>query len=92
MWAESQTSKGKPVPAARKIEAVRADPDVRAALAAGDILACVPLIRHAHRSIRINISLDAGVIDAIDKAARAAGVTRSSFLARAAQEKISREA
>jgi metal-responsive CopG/Arc/MetJ family transcriptional regulator len=34
------------------------------------------------------LSLDAGLLDAIDEAAKAHGLTRSAFLASAAREKI----
>jgi metal-responsive CopG/Arc/MetJ family transcriptional regulator len=38
--------------------------------------------------VRANLSLDAGLLDAIDEAARKRGLTRSGFLATAAREKI----
>jgi hypothetical protein len=38
--------------------------------------------------VRANISVDAGILDAIDSAAVRAGLTRSAFLASAAIEKI----
>src|SRR5450756_729220 len=40
------------------------------------------------RAVRANLSLDAGLLDAIDEAAKAHGLTRSAFLASAAREKI----
>ncbi|MGO8972077.1 MAG: hypothetical protein ACLQNV_00915, partial [Steroidobacteraceae bacterium] len=42
----------------------------------------------AGRPVRANLSLDAGLLDAIDEAAKAHGLTRSAFLASAAREKI----
>jgi uncharacterized protein (DUF1778 family) len=44
----------------------------------------------ALRSIgkKANLSLDAGLLEAIDDAAKASGLTRSSFVATAAREKI----
>ena len=44
------------------------------------------------RAVRINLSLDAGTLAAIDEAANARGLTRSAFLASAAREKIAHEA
>jgi hypothetical protein len=40
------------------------------------------------RPTRANLSLDSGLLSAIDEAAAARGLTRSSFLASAAREKI----
>jgi metal-responsive CopG/Arc/MetJ family transcriptional regulator len=46
------------------------------------------LLIESGRSVKANISLDRGLLDAIDEAAKRVGVTRSSFLASAAREKI----
>jgi metal-responsive CopG/Arc/MetJ family transcriptional regulator len=53
------------------------------------------LLRSTSRSLpavipvgRANLSLDAGLLEAIDDAAKASGLTRSSFVATAAREKI----
>jgi HicB_like antitoxin of bacterial toxin-antitoxin system len=40
---------------------------------------------------RANISLDRGLLEAIDQAAATRGLTRSAFLASAAREKIANE-
>src|SRR6202035_1658985 len=66
----------------------RADPEVAAALAHGAVLAIVPLVLDAGRPVKANLSLDAGLLAAIDEAAAARGLTRSAFLASAAREKI----
>jgi metal-responsive CopG/Arc/MetJ family transcriptional regulator len=42
------------------------------------------------RSLRVNISLDESLIDAIDRAATAAGQNRSSYLADAARARLLR--
>jgi metal-responsive CopG/Arc/MetJ family transcriptional regulator len=41
--------------------------------------------------VKANLSLDAGLLAAIDDAAASRGLTRSAFLASAAREKISAE-
>ena len=64
------------------------DPDVAATLAEGGVFVLVPLLIESGRSVKANISLDRGLLDAIDEAAKRVGVTRSSFLASAAREKI----
>jgi len=76
------------LPEPRSVAALRADPEVRAALAEGAALAVVPLILEAGRPVKANLSLDAGLLAAIDEAAAARGLTRSAFLASAARAKI----
>lgn len=48
----------------------------------------IPLLLDAGRSVRVNVTFDAGLIDSIDLAAKRRGLTRSGFLASAAREKI----
>src|SRR3984893_18803906 len=88
LWAEHELAGGEILPKPRTIEAIRADPEVAAALAHGAVLAIVPLVRGAGRPVKANLSLDAGLLAAIDEAAAARGLTRSAFLASAAREKI----
>jgi predicted RNase H-like HicB family nuclease len=85
---EAVESAGRSVPAARAIDDVRLDKEVRASLKAGAVLLAVPLLADAGRTVRINVSLDKGLVDQIDAAAAARGLTRSAFLAQAAREKI----
>jgi hypothetical protein len=82
---------GGDIPPPRTIEAAVADSDIMAAVAQGAIIVLIPLVREAGRAIRANISLDRGLLDAIDEAATARGLTRSAFLASAAREKIANE-
>jgi predicted RNase H-like HicB family nuclease len=86
--AEALESAGRPVPAARALDDVLHDEDVRASLSGGAMLLAVPLLSDAGRTVRINVSLDKGLVDQIDDAASARGLTRSAFLAQAAREKI----
>jgi predicted RNase H-like HicB family nuclease len=51
-------------------------------------LVLVPLLLDRARPVRANISLDAGLLEAIDAEAERRGLTRSSFLASAALDKI----
>lgn len=57
-------------------------------LAAGAFVIAVPRIRRSGKPVRANISLDAGMLDAIDKAAAERRLTRSAFLADAARNEI----
>jgi len=86
--AEALESAGKDVPAARDVEAVLRDKDVKAAVKTGALLFAVPLLADAGRTVRINVSLDKALVDQIDEAAAARGLTRSAFIAQAAREKI----
>lgn len=86
-WIEEAESQG-PVPAARALDALKADDEVREALADGAAFITVPLLREAGRPVKANISLDKGLLDAIDSAASRLGLTRSAFLASAARDKI----
>ncbi|MDX2201723.1 MAG: type II toxin-antitoxin system HicB family antitoxin [Hyphomicrobiaceae bacterium] len=85
---EAVESAGGRVEAARAADAVLALPEVAAAVEAGAVLFAVPLLADAGRTVRINISLDKALVDLIDAAAKARGLTRSAFLAQAAREKI----
>jgi predicted RNase H-like HicB family nuclease len=67
LWAEDALADGERLPKPRSIEAIRADPEVAAALAHGAVLAIVPLVRDAGRPVKANLSLDAGLLAAIDQ-------------------------
>ena len=87
-WAEDARLSGEALPAPRAIEALRADPEVAEALAAGGVLASVPVIVDLATPTKANVSLDKGLLMAIDEAAAARGITRSAFMADASREKI----
>ncbi len=80
------------VPAPRPLMAYRDDPEVKEAMAEGAVLIAIPLLIESGKSVRANISMDQGILAAIDSAAAERGLTRSSFLASAALEKIRAEA
>ena len=63
---------------------------VSAELAEGAFVIAVPRIRRSGRLVRANISLDRGMLDAIDRAASERRLTRSAFLADAARNEIER--
>ena len=71
---------------ARGIEAVRGE--VAEDLAAGAVLMLIPHISDRRRSVRVNLSLDKGLLDTLDEAARTRGMTRSAFIAKAATREI----
>ena len=91
LWVEDARADGEKIPRPRPAEKLRDDPEVAAVLAAGGALAYVPLVLDAARPVKANLSLDAGLLNAIDEAAARRGLTRSAFLASAAREKIKSE-
>lgn len=70
----------------RDIEAIRAE--VADELAEGAFLVSVPYVKRTTAMKRVNISMDTGTLDAIDQAASDMGLSRSAFLALAAQNQI----
>jgi predicted RNase H-like HicB family nuclease len=88
LWVEDAEADGEKLPNTRSLEAVRTDPEVAAALTGGAVIAMVPVLRDTGRPAKANLSLDAGLLEAIDEAAAAHGLTRSAFIASAAREKI----
>jgi predicted RNase H-like HicB family nuclease len=91
LWAEDALESRQALPGPRSIEVVRKDPDVARDLADGAALVIVPLVMETGRPVKANLSLDAGLLAAIDEAAAARGLTRSAFLSSAARDKIRAE-
>ena len=70
----------------RGIEAIR--DQVAEDLGSGAVLMMIPYISERRRVVRVNLSLDKGLLDTMDEAARARGMTRSAFVAIAAKREI----
>ncbi len=81
LWLEDQ-----PEPDASPIERIRdlASED----LASGAFLVLVPRVTTSGKLARVNLSLDMGMLAAIDAAAASRKLTRSGFLAEAARNEI----
>jgi predicted RNase H-like HicB family nuclease len=75
-------------PDARSVVNIANDPEVAAELANGAFLLSIPLVTKQLRTVRVNLSLDKGIIDAIDAAASQRGLTRSAFVAEASKNEI----
>jgi predicted RNase H-like HicB family nuclease len=88
MHVEAMESNGRDVPSPRPIAEVMADREVRRSLKEGATTMLVPLLADPGRTVRVNVSVDRGLLAQIDEAAEARGLTRSAFLAQAAREKI----
>ena len=88
-WAQHRNAKCAPLPPARPLGQIIRDGELD--VEAGEIAVLVPLLLDSGRAVRANLSLDAALLEAIDAAARARGLTRSGFIASAAREKIMAE-
>jgi predicted RNase H-like HicB family nuclease len=85
---EALESNGREVPAPRSIAEAMANKEVRRSLKAGATTMLVPLLADPGRTVRVNVTVDRGLLEQIDEAAETRGLTRSAFLAQAAREKI----
>ncbi len=87
-WIAHQLGNGGKAGAPRSVAKVLNDPSSQFNSAAGEAAVMIPVLIDKLRSVRANISLDAGLLEAIDEAAKSRGLTRSAFLASAAMDKI----
>jgi predicted RNase H-like HicB family nuclease len=87
-WMAGRVEDGRPLPKPRSWTVLKKDKEVIEALEEGAVMTLVPLVMTSGKAVRANLSLDEGLLRAIDEAARRNGVTRSAFLATAAREKI----
>lgn len=78
---------GDPLPTPRSLEDISADP-LAAEDMQGAIISAVPLVRDRGSTTRINVSLDLGLLEAIDGLAKERSQTRSAFLASAARREL----
>ena len=83
LWAEDAV-----MPKPRAIEQIVADPDIAAELAAGAFLISMPFAANDARLVPANISMERGMLKAIDMTAKRRKLTRSAFLAQAARNEI----
>lgn len=84
---EGLVEDGEPIPAPRSIDDIKADPDLDEWRRGADFV-LIPLLLDRGSSRRVNISLDRGLLEAIDDEARQRRMTRSAFLATAARHEI----
>ena len=92
LWVQDALGDGEALPPPRDMDALQRDADVRRALASGASFASVPLLMDSGRPTRANLSIDTGLLEAIDDAAKERGLTRSGFIASAARDKIAKGA
>jgi predicted RNase H-like HicB family nuclease len=87
-FAAHQQTKGIVLKAPRTVHEVIRDKEAEFDPGAGEAIVMVPLILDQARPVKANISLDAGLLDAIDEEAKRRGLTRSAFITSAALDKI----
>jgi predicted RNase H-like HicB family nuclease len=85
-FAADMIADGETIPAPTAFAVIAADFKARREAIGAAVF--IPLLLDKARPVRANISLDAGLLEAIDAAAKERGLTRSAFLASAAREKI----
>jgi predicted RNase H-like HicB family nuclease len=81
-WAEHRASKGYELPPVSSLE------EIASSLEPHEAIVSVPVLLDSGRSVRANLSLDAALLEDIDRAAKARGLTRSAFIASAARDNI----
>jgi predicted RNase H-like HicB family nuclease len=79
-WAEVTEARGGFVPPPTPSEFLRKRPGFVEAISEGATVVFVPLIRNAGSYKKVNLSLDVGVLAAIDEGAANHGVTRSAMV------------
>lgn len=78
---------GEAIPPARDLDDILSDPEL-ADWRKDAVAVLVPLVLDRGSNVRLNISMDRGLVEAIDAAARQRGMSRSAFLASAARNEI----
>jgi predicted RNase H-like HicB family nuclease len=78
---------GEVIPTPRTLDAIVADPFL-ADERNGAVFVSIPLVRDLGSTTRINVSLDFGLLHAIDDEARLRGQTRSAFIASAIRREL----
>ena len=79
-WVDVTVERGGAIPEPRTIEALLVDTEVHEDITAGALLRSVPLVRHSGRPAKANLSIDAGILAAIDAEAKRRKLTRSVFI------------
>jgi predicted RNase H-like HicB family nuclease len=85
-YAEHQIRSGYTLPQPRLTAEIISGDELD--VSAGETAFLVPLFLDDARTVKANVTLDAGLLKAIDAEAKLRGLTRSAFLASAAREKI----
>ena len=87
LHVEGLSEDGDSIPPPRSSDAIKGDTELADWRRGADIV-LIPLLVDRGSSRRVNISLDRGLLEAIDDEARQRGMTRSAFIATATRHEI----
>ena len=85
-WIGHRETRGEAPPKARTLAQILKVEKIGAA--SNEAAVIVPVVLDAGRTVRANLTFDAGLLEAIDAEAARRGLTRSAFLASAARERL----
>ncbi len=85
-WLSHRETKGESAPRARTMAQILKDETIDARL--NEVAVIIPVVLDAGRTVRANLTFDAGLLEAIDAEATRRGLTRSAFLASAARQRL----
>ena len=85
-WLGHRETKGESAPNARTMAQILKAETIDAAQNEAAVM--IPVVLDAGRTVRANLTFDAGLLKAIDAEAERRGLTRSAFLASAARDRL----
>jgi predicted RNase H-like HicB family nuclease len=85
-WLSHRETKNEAVPPARTMAQMLKTETIDALV--NEVAVMIPVVLDTGRTVRANLTFDAGLLEAIDAEATRRGVTRSAFLASAARERL----
>lgn len=78
------------IPAASEISDITSIAKIKEELASGAYLLSVPYVHNTGKKERINITMDKGLLQAVDETAKQRGLNRSAFIGQAVNREITR--
>lgn len=85
-WLGHRETKGEAAPKARTMAQILKSETIDAGQNEAAVM--IPVILDAGRTVRANLTFDAGLLEAIDEEAKRRGLTRSAFLASVARDRL----
>ncbi len=85
-WIAHHDAKGGARPKARSVEQIVKSGELDSSNDEAAVL--IPVVLNLGRTVRANLTFDAGLLEAIDAEAERCGLTRSAFLASVARERL----
>lgn len=85
-WLSHRETKSETAPEARTMAQILKTETIDSRL--NEVAVMIPVVLDKGRTVRANLTFDAGLLEAIDAEAMRRGVTRSAFLASAARQRL----